>query len=111
MESPLSSYRQRVQELPVCSEVWFTEALARARAGDAAARGTIQGGCLARVLRVVETRYANRDEDELLNLVQDANVALDTVVESFTGETIDAFLHHLDDAIERQLQQMALEVS
>lgn len=111
MESPLSIYRQRVREQPICTDVWFVETLARARAGDVAARRAIQGSCSSRVLSVVEARYADRDEDDLLDLVQDANVAVDTVVESFAGETAVAFLAHLDEAIERQLQQMALEVS
>jgi hypothetical protein len=111
VETAMSIYRQRIRELPACSADWFTEALARARAGDEMARRTIQGGCGSRVLSVVEARYANATDEELLGLVQDANVALERVVETFSGESVEEFLPHLDAAIERQLQQMALEVS
>ncbi len=76
VQSPIQMYRSALSGQPECTDPWFAEALSRWRAGDAGAWREISGRCLGRVLKAVECRFPGRDEEELLDLVQDANAAL-----------------------------------
>jgi hypothetical protein len=109
MEAPLTMYRRIVAEQPPLEDPWFETTLARWRCGDEPARRAIQGSCLSRILATVEGRYGGQDDDELLQLVEDANGALDRVIEEFHGTTAAEFREYLDQTVARQLEALSTE--
>jgi hypothetical protein len=109
MQSPVQLYRNTLGGQPTCSDPWFGETLSRSRAGDDGALREISGRCLAHVLDAVERRFPDRGEEELLDLVQDANAALVRAIQSFQGASATEFLAHLDRELGQELDALAVD--
>jgi hypothetical protein len=54
-------------------------------------------------LTAAEHRWDRRSEDELLNLIEDANAAVVEALDAFTGSATDEFLLQVEAAIMRRL--------
>lgn len=109
MQSPIQVYRTQITGQTACADPWFADALIRSRTGDEAAVREISGRCLAYVLDAVERHFPNRDEDELFNIIQDANAALLRAIESFPGNSAAEFFAHLDAELRRELDVLGVD--
>lgn len=103
MATALDTYKRTVGEQLSCDDAWFPEALDRARAGETEARGRICGSCLRIALTAAERRWDRRSEQDLFDLVEEANAAVAEAVTSFTGSGAGEFLHHVEGAVTRRL--------
>jgi hypothetical protein len=109
VQSSIQVYRSAIGNQPACTDPWFAEVLSRSRSGDEEALREISGRCLTHVLDTVERRFPNRDEEGLLDIIQDANAALLRAIESFPGASADQFLAHLDRELGRELDSLAVD--
>src|SRR5205814_3175785 len=85
METSLEIYRGCVAKLPACDAEFFSEALARYRAGDERAARDISGRCLGLALRLGEERSHELGSTETLEAVQEANRRLWKSITTFAG--------------------------
>jgi DNA-directed RNA polymerase specialized sigma subunit len=109
VQSPIQVYRSAIGKQPKCTDPWMAEVLSRSRSGDEDALREISGRCLTHVLDTVERRFPNRDEEELLDIVQDANAALLRAIKSFPGTSADQFLAHLDRELGQELDAIVVD--
>jgi hypothetical protein len=105
--SSLEIYRRRLATLPACDAAFFTEALARYRAGDEGAARDISGRCLGLALRLGEERAQELGSIETLEAVQEANRGLWNAIATFTGSDLEEFLRHARECIEERLSALA----
>src|SRR5207249_258555 len=101
--------RNAIGNQPACTDSWFGEVLSRSRSGNEEALREISGRCLTYVLDTVERRFPNRHEEELLDIIQDANAALLRAIESFAGTSAAQFLAHLDRELGEELDALAVD--
>jgi hypothetical protein len=108
VEDALEQYERRVRQVQeACADPWFSQKLARYRAGDDEARLLICGSCLGLVLDLARARWRPGTVG-LLELVQEGNVALAEALATFQGRTAQEFLWHLTAAVEKRLRIFTL---
>jgi DNA-directed RNA polymerase sigma subunit (sigma70/sigma32) len=110
MESELEIYRRLISAQPACEDSWFTDALAKYRAGDEAAGRTISGSCLRLAMQIAEARAAEFGTLSVLDVVQEANVGLMDALKSFTGSCSAEFLTHATQVIHQRLQSLPVAI-
>src|SRR5262249_27022220 len=92
----IAMYLRQLKEMPQLFELgesWLVDRLAQCRAGNDQATRDICGSCLRLAWRLAQEYVEGSDDDnnDILEVVQDANTALLRAVKSFKGLTIDTF--------------------
>lgn len=103
MAHDLNSYRSLVEEQPPLDDIWFAEALARNRQGDAQAHSAILGSCMRLALAGAERVSAERSVDPF-DLLQEANSAVKKALKTFTGSTVAEFSSYVEQMILDRLE-------
>src|SRR6516164_11359191 len=92
MKSWFDQYQKVVRAQPRLDDSWFIDALAFSRSGNEIAMRRIKGSCLETVLDIVMSKWNNQLGIDILELLQDANYALDNVLAAFPGSTAGEFV-------------------
>ena len=96
----IAMYLRQLKEMPQLFELgesWLADRLAKCRIGNEQATRDICGSCL-RIAWELAQEYLDGggdDNNDILDVVQDANAALLRAVKSFEGSTIDALRKHV----------------
>lgn len=106
METAYQKYKRVVMEQPACEDSWFAEALARYRGGDDRSRLQILGSCLRIPMGIVEKRFHELGENDLLAHIQDANLVMDQALTTFAGASTEEFLQYLEKQLNEHLVQI-----
>jgi DNA-directed RNA polymerase sigma subunit (sigma70/sigma32) len=106
MATALETYRRVIAAQPTCNDSFFTEALARYRAGNESAARDISGSCLRLALQIVET-HSPDPASPSFDAIQEANAGLMEAITTFGGDDFQDFLHYAQERIQQRLAALA----
>ena len=104
METALNLYESQLSTIADrCVDPWFAEELAKYRAGDEQAGRRISGSCLRAVLEIAKRRWHPNCALDILDLVQEGNVAIIDTLNDFPGGTANEFMAELARRVDHRL--------
>lgn len=87
MVSVLETYEKIISEQPVLNDAGFLDLLLKAQAGDEAALRQISGSYLRVAFDWAIQRKTQCTQDELLEVIQDANATMVAAISTFSGSS------------------------
>jgi DNA-directed RNA polymerase sigma subunit (sigma70/sigma32) len=97
-------YLEHLRDYPLLDDTWFSQSLTLCREGDLDARNRIAGASLWVVLDVAR-EFEESSEMPLGDLVQEGNTAVLKAIDTFEGESCNAYQTHLEGLARKALKE------